>query len=391
MPTEDSRPARLKAVHLKNFLSFLDVSVQLDDLVVLVGANSTGKSNFVDALRFIHEAVTIGLDAAITRRGGISAVRRSTPGGRPPDVEVSYTVALSSSEVRYSIVIEAARGGDWNLKSETCEVFSLAGGWLSSYGRNATSLSFSGFSFETNELVELMAASNALVLPLFAAVEPFAEFYRFLGGISAYAIYPEALRRPQLPLPSYPLDEHGENLTSVLKSMRDRKRQEADIIRDALAAVVPRVVNYRVGSSGGYLSIAIAYLQEGKEAWFEAARCSDGTLRLLGLLVALHQTPPRSLIAIEEPEQTVHPGASAFICDEVVEAAHRSQVLITTHSPDIMSRMPIESLRVVEMTDRGSEIGPVAADQMDAINRQLFSAADVVRIEGLRRQVPAGD
>ena len=72
-------------------------------------------------------------------------------------------------------------------------------------------------------------------------------------------------------------------------------------------------------------------------------------MRLLGLLTALYQERPPSLIGIEEPELTIHPGAQAVLADVMVEATLRTQVLVTTHSPDLIDRLPIESLRAVQI------------------------------------------
>ena len=143
---------------------------------------------------------------------------------------------------------------------------------------------------------------------------------------------------------------------------------------------------------GSYLVVSVALARNGRETWFNAAQLSDGTLRLLGILTALYQSPPPSLVAIEEPELTVHPRAAAVLTDELVDAAHRTQVVVTTHSPDIVSRMPSGSLRVVEATGQGTKVGQVSADQVHAINEQLFSAGDLIRIQGLRRELkaPAG-
>ncbi len=233
----------------------------------------------------------------------------------------------------------------------------------------------------------MLVGEKSLFLPFMSGHPLVTPAHRFLTSMSVYSIYPDALRVPQPPLAPHPLDEHGQNLASVLKSLRDRRRPAASSIRDALAAAVPQVLNYRVQAIGGFLSIQVQQRYRGTEHWFDANQCSDGTLRILGLTAALHQEPPRSLIAIEEPELTVHPGAAGVLCDELLGAAETTQVVLTTHSPDIISRMPIESLRIVEMTDVGSEVGAVAPDQVRAVQEKLFSPGDLIRVEGLRREL----
>ena len=117
--------------------------------------------------------------------------------------------------------------------------------------------------------------------------------------------------------------------------------------------------------------------------WFPIDQESDGTLRVLALLAALYQKAPNHLIAIEEPELSIHPGALAVLSEVIEEAATRSQVIITTQSPDLISRFHADQLRVVEMVDGETHIGPIDEGQRESINKQLFSGGDLLRIEGL--------
>ena len=75
---------------------------------------------------------------------------------------------------------------------------------------------------------------------------------------------------------------------------------------------------------------------EKKRLKFEAFSMSDGTLRALGLLTAVYQSSAPSLIAIEEPEATIHPGALGAILDILRAATQKMQVVVTTHSPELL-------------------------------------------------------
>ncbi len=97
-------------------------------------------------------------------------------------------------------------------------------------------------------------------------------------------------------------------------------------------------------------------------------------------------------MGLEEPENALHPGALAVLSDVLREATRRHQVLITTQSPDLISRFKADELRVVERAGGITQIGPVDEVQRSTIEEQLFSAGDLLRIEGLRREsVVAGD
>jgi predicted ATPase len=199
------------------------------------------------------------------------------------------------------------------------------------------------------------------------------------------------LARLQQPTNPYPLEEHGENLASFLEELYDTKWKNNKFRRgleDALRRATGDITGYKVRRVEGFLVINLrhqyAELGEG-EPWFSLSQESDGTLRILGILAALYQDPPRTLIAIEEPELTIHPGAMSVLWEEIESAAERSQIIITTHSPDLLDMCQAEQLRVVEKSDGITEVGPIAEEQKQIIQKRLFAPGQLLRAQGLHR------
>ena len=381
---------RLTRVQYRNFMSFADEEVDLGDLIVLVGPNGSGKSNFIEGLRFLRDALRIGLDTAVANRGGIELVRRKRPGGRgrPPDMEIRIEGMAANQRFSYGVSIAARAGGDWHVRSERCR--------LAASGTEQYTLDRDGDGGFTIQGPEDDPHGDSRmdggrvdpkVFTLQLAGRPFHRIVTLLRNLGTFNIYPDTLRQPQRLLEPRWLQDDGRNLASLLRRLRDRRHPAADRIRDALADLIPGVSNFKVSMNGGYASISLALNVSGKDMWFDASQVSDGTLRLLGIATAIHQWPAPSLIAIEEPELTVHPGAAVVLTDELVEAAQRTQILVTTHSPDIVARMPVSALRVVEATEQGTRIDSVSANQVDAVNKNLFSAGDLIRVHGLRREL----
>ena len=125
-----------------------------------------------------------------------------------------------------------------------------------------------------------------------------------------------------------------------------------------------------------------------KGSWFDLSYESDGTVRLLAMLTALFQEPALSLIGLEEPELAIHPGAMAVLADTMIEAASRGQVLVATHSPDLIDRMPVESIRAVSAEGGSTTAGPVAHHQLESVRAGLFLPGELHSMEGLQ---PVGD
>lgn len=405
-------------VWAKNFRSLEDVELKLGPLTVLVGPNASGKSNTVDTLRFVADALRMELDAAITARHGIGALRRWSAKGRPYDIEIGLRAGGSNFSIEYSFVLASGLHGQYKVKREhaTAEFgglyktlppqeFEVKDGHLTKppidAKKNGEKLSlFPGISppteFESTSLAfPIIRRMPCFYRPLRVGgrrnvllLNPFSQLYAHLTKMRFYHIFPPMLREPQKPGNPYPLDEHGENLASVLREMIRSNSPYLPDLRDALSKVVPGVCDVQVSQVGGYLVGKLKHEGaegDGSRALFDLSQESDGTLRLIGLLVALFQHPSPSLIAIEEPELTIHPGALAVLADLLREATRRTQILVTTHSPDLIDRISVEDIRAVEVISGVTTVAMVADHQREAVRTGLFSPGELHRMEGLKQ------
>jgi predicted ATPase len=116
-----SRPLIIK-VWAKNFRSIEFGEMELSPLTVLVGPNASGKSNLLDVLRFIADAVRDGLDEAITDRGGINSIGRRSSRGKAYDPEVSLGFEDDESIIDYEFAIANRGGGEYLTKREYFKV-----------------------------------------------------------------------------------------------------------------------------------------------------------------------------------------------------------------------------------------------------------------------------
>ena len=118
---------------------------------------------------------------------------------------------------------------------------------------------------------------------------------------------------------------------------------------------------------------------------------SEGTLRILGLLLAVYQPYRSSVVAIEEPESSVHPAAAELVLQVLLDAAQERQVLITTHSPDILDAKELsdEQIRVVTSAHGRTAIAPMAQASRQAIREHLYTPGELLRSNELSQDVQA--
>ncbi|GAB4205226.1 MAG: AAA family ATPase [Roseiflexaceae bacterium] len=388
----------IQRLRVKNYRSLVDVDLTFDRIMVLVGANGSGKSNLIDVLKFVRDVMVRDLDDAIVARGGIASLRRWSSKGAP-DLSIQIDLIDPYWKGEYGFTIGSGRNGDWRVKSESMKIVPTesADSIFDTYtpvsyqvkeGKiigNIVGLGYFGDNLKLIGSNSILLIKTINILKISDAV---GEIYKLLSDMSFYTIYPDHLRDPQKPGNDYPLDERGQNLASVLRRIQRKPHQDVhNTLVYALGRVVDGVTGYSVRQLGNVLVTQLhhAAAEEGRSGpAFDLSQESDGTLRMLGILTAIYQNPPRSLLVIEEPELTIHPGALGVLCDVLKEAGARSQLVITTHSPDLIDIFPEYVLRVVEKRDGVTYVGPVSSQQREVIARKLFSPGELLRMEGLQ-------
>ena len=208
-----------------------------------------------------------------------------------------------------------------------------------------------------------------------------------LSEVALYHIFPNSLRDPQKVADAHPLTPDGGNLASTLRDMVQKKSDFLPDLKAALDYAVPGIRDIRVSRAGSFYVIELKHERSGgneRGSWFDLSYESDGTIRLLAMLVALFQEPSPSLIGLEEPELAIHPGAMGVLSDNMQEAALRGQVLVATHSPDLIDRLPIECIRAVTAEGGSTRVGKVAEHQLKSVREGLFLPGELHSMQGLQ-------
>lgn len=358
-----------------------DVKVDLGSLTVLVGANGVGKSNVIDALVFLADCAAHGVQGAVSNRSGIGVVRHVGSEGHPYDVTVGIEGDVDGERATYEITLEGDRSEEYRVKKEH--------GVL---GRHEFTVR--GGAWSGPEDLRPHVTPTTLALPAIAGDDRFAPLAKMLRSIAAYSIFPDALRTPTKYDPKRPMDRRGANWVSILKD------QPEDTWKPELIAALSKLTgdlsDVKFAHAAGFLVMQFKHDRNAakRRQWFDAAQESDGTLRVAGILTALLQEPRPALMAIEEPELTVHPGALAILRDYIEAAAHDGQVIVTTHSPDLLGMFAAERIRVVVREGGDTQVHRLAESQREAVTRGLFTIGELMRTEGLdheREQLALGE
>lgn len=387
----------LKRVSVRAYKSIAECDVTLSPLTLLVGRNGAGKSNFLDAIALVRDALDTTLDQALRSRGGIENVQHfpRPTGGRRSDIRIGLTIDLPDAGDADYVVRVGSRGshGDdehrFIVKEEELTVRDTHSKRRHFYRVRQNRLEESSVEPLPDPRDDRLFLTAASAFPVFAGV------YEVLTAMGFYNLNPAPMRELRRPDSGDRLHRDGSNIASVVARIMEHSPDTSDRINEYLGAVVPGLTRATRAQVGGYETIdfeqSVSGHSEGVK--FRADSMSEGTLRALGLLVAVMQFKGSSrrlrLVGIEEPETALHPAALTALMDALREATGHVQVVVTTHSPELLDLYceETESLLVVEAIEGKSRIGPADNASREAIRQQLYTAGELLRIDQLAASV----
>ncbi|NCJ05988.1 AAA family ATPase [Synechococcales cyanobacterium C] len=347
---------------LKNWRNFQAIDVTLGDRMFLIGPNACGKSNFLDVFRFLRDIAKQGggLQQAVSERGGVSKIR-CLYARRYPEIEIEVHLAERSGESptwRYALGVKQKRGASNPLRLTYEKVWQGDQILLS---RPTTEDHNDELRLAQTHLEQVNANTH------FRGIAQFFESIFYLHLVPQLLRYPDAFSGSGLPD-----DPFGRSfLERLMRTPERTRRARLRKIEAALRAAVPQLRNLTDTKD----SMGIPHLEAVYEHWRPNAgkqqedQFSDGTLRLIGLLWSLLETD--SLLLLEEPELSLNPEIVRQIPAVIhrVQGNRRRQVLMSTHSPELLNDYGIggEEVLILQPSEEGTHV-KVAADKQEILS-----------------------
>ncbi len=329
--------AFLERVHIENFLSLRYVTLPLKPLTVLVGPNASGKSNVLSALGLLNNMMNAESAPPVTFIQGLFWA------GEASHIIFQIESQVAETPTVYELELRAEKDnpfGSENLSVNSIEVISIQSGGGVVRDENGEKET----TFKSNRLA-LKSAGDYGHKPITSALTEFVkgwEFYdfspeRMRTGLSKIgkAIFDEFKESRGTPR----LDDDGSTLSEILSYWYEENNELFNRVSDSLA----ESTNIRIDHCeiDGEEQLC---LLEGYSKPISLVRASEGTLRLVAYYTLVNEPKLPPLIAIEEPERNLHPGALADIADVLERIAEQSQVIITTHSSQLLNAFDSRNL-----------------------------------------------
>lgn len=393
----------IKKLSATNFRSFERLEVEFGAFNVLIGPNASGKSNLVQCLKFLRDVAGEGLDNAVSMQGGAEYMRNVNLSGADKlsiqatfDQRIHIVIGADSDRATsgptaieavadgttYDLAMRLTNDGrDFEVVDESisfsCQFYALhnlrsafmsqiAGRSSESLGSGRITVSRSegelALDFDSPE--EIRDTIRAYLRPLIKGhnVSPrdsiieqlflhtYPSVWRFFDGIATYDFDPRLAKRAVQLNGRKTLEEDGSNLAIVLRDIledEDRSREFSNLIRDLMPFVSDLGVERFVDRS------LLFNLREGYSNHpFPAFLLSDGTVGVASLITALY-FEDNPVVIVEEPERNIHPHLISRVVEMLREASQKKQVIVTTHSPQVVESAGLDNILLVSRDREG--------------------------------------
>ncbi len=377
----------LKTIRLKNFLSFGEDSeeIELKSLNVLIGANASGKSNLIEALRLLRAAPQKGrendIENVLNKGGGlkewiwkggpkdaIASVEVITDSYKDFDFLIRYTLGFRVSvENTYEQYREKVTPGqlteenEFNLigeslirqKIDTPDLINHQHDYFFEHGSSPSLVTYASKK-EMSDLTKqrgYLGIADVDSLDLNRSILSQRDDYERFPNVSYLSdkfldiiIYQDWDLSISSPIKAYLdtnvppdfLKEDASNLALILNYLLE-KADTSKIMHKALQKFTQWFEDIIPSIRGGEIQYRIR--ERGLSDSISMKRLSEGYIRFLCLLAILIHPEPPAVICIEEPEQCMHPDIIPLIAELLIDASHRTQLFVTTHSDHLISAL----------------------------------------------------
>lgn len=394
---------QIKNIKVSNFKSFEEVHVDFGRFNVLIGANASGKSNFINVFQFLKDIAENGLDNAISMQGADYIQNINIGASKNLSVELhidskdepvkfgfkkedKIVIGISTYEFTYEFSIEFPsykKKREYKIAEERltarCDFVELEKkeekiSEKKKIGEGEIILIRDEGRVKYDLKGDIPIRIEDLIPPFFSKKEflekelypkelfiethiffPYLSFElsEFFSDISIYDFDPKLSKKATSITGKTELEPNGSNLAIVLKNILDDRKKEkmiSNLIKDLLPFIEGINVEKLPDKS---LLASLKEVYHGK-TFLPAFLISDGTINITALIIALY-FEKKPLIVFEEPERNIHPYLVSKVIDMMKDVSERlkKQIIVTTHNPEVVRYAGIENILLVHRDESG--------------------------------------
>lgn len=386
----------IKKIKIENFKSFENLEIDLNNFNVLIGANASGKSNFIHIFEFLRDIVNYDLSNAISMQGDIEYLRNVNIGhSKNLSMEITgnyengrgiigkkfeggfYGIKMSEIIYKFTIEFYKAKSGFKIIEDKLSVKFRVLkvltpknreikeeklgdGTFILANENRKIKSKFDipkgiGIEIKKNGILPFTIFFEKLPLKTLLLETPFFKMpFEVADIFQDVAVYNFDPKLPKKAIPitgKSELEEDGSNLAIALKNIIDDKKSRnrfINLIKDVLSFVDSLDVEKFADRS---LLVRLKEIYS-KGKFLPASLLSDGTINITALILALY-FGKKPFIIIEEPERNIHPHLISKVLEMMKEVSTRKQIIVTTHNPEILKHAQLEDILFIARDKEG--------------------------------------
>lgn len=350
----DNSQIRFGRIAIHGFRRLHDVSLALNPLSVMIGANGTGKTSVLDVLALLASSAQGRLSSIISDFGGLPNVITYD---RAAELRLEIETEVPSRKpIRYELRLRP-QGIAHAIFEETLIQDRGHPSPFRHIDSHENDIRY--FEISKNQLLRPTWEHDNLETSLAQVPKMFQEPEDFRQRLASSTFYhvlnvdPRSpVRLPQAMGPARLPGRNGEDLISCLFYLRETERDRFDAIQDSLRAAFPRFerLDFPPVAAG---TLALAWRERGFSKPLYMHQLSEGTLRFLWLTTLLQSPGLTALTLLDEPEISLHPQLLSLLADQLREASRRTQIVVATHSDTLLRFLNPSEVVVLDSTDDG--------------------------------------
>jgi len=346
----------IQSIHLQNFFSFKDQTIELGPANFMVGINGSGKSNLIKALRLLKAALTEGEleELIINRWGGFDAVCfKGLESEKTPSFSLEFVFDPEVFRRKASFIMSFFKvAGSQNFTISERFVTNKSLLFFRAKDGIGYAIEREGAGQEKTIKYQLDKLTDSMLSQLMDTdrYPVISALRKAISDISIYQYFDTTenspIRRAAPSTSATRLVPDGSNLPQLLNWLNLNFKKEYKAVKQSLNAINPNITDINFHLMGTNIELLLE--EDALDSSVHVAHVSDGTLRFLCLMAILHNPKRGRLICIDEPEVGLHPDMICEIMKGFEDVSEDTQFLITTHSELVLNHATIDNVIVCE-------------------------------------------
>jgi predicted ATPase len=350
--------SKLENISIKGFRRLEHTELEMRDLIVMIGANGSGKTSFLDVLSILAASARGNLHDTLQIKGGLNEILTR---GKARELEIKISIKVQEAQsLKYSLML-SPKGLSYEIKDETLtqqrnpnlpEPFK----YIESHGLDIK------YTQEGSGLLRPNWDHNPLETSLSQVPKMYQEPENLRKSLASCTYYgsldvseKSPIRLPQAMRPAKLPGATGEDLVSCLYYLRETNRDRFELVENTISAAFPDFerLNFPPVAAG---TISMTWTDKNFSEDIYIHELSEGTLRFLWLITLLQSQSLTTITLLDEPEVSLHPDLLRHLVYFMREASKHTQIIVATHSDRLIGFLDPREILICDIEEGSAKM-----------------------------------